>query len=133
MRNVIRFAHRRTHSPPGFTLIELLVVIAIIAILAALLLPSLAKAKQKAQGIMCMNNHKQLLLAWRMYVDDNRDTLPFASEDERNPATYASTWVTGTLDYSPANQSNWNPDKDIKKSPLWPYCGNNLGIWKWPE
>ena len=56
-------------------MIELLVVIAIIAILAAMILPALAKAKQKAQGIYCMNNTKQLMLAWQMYLHDNNDNI----------------------------------------------------------
>src|SRR6266567_4154083 len=63
-------AKRERH---GFTLIELLVVIAIIAILAGLLLPALAKAKTKAQGIFCMSNLKQLQIVWHLYANDNND------------------------------------------------------------
>ena len=116
---------------PGFTLIELLVVIAIIAILAAMLLPTLAKAKTKAQGIMCVNNHRQLMLAWRMYCEDNRDVLLYATADPGGrKAPYS--WVQGVLDFNPGNPSNWDIEQDIKKSPMWKYCGNAAGIWRCP-
>ncbi len=91
----------RRHS--GFTLIELLVVIAIIAILAALLLPALARARQKATNIHCMNNGRQLMLAWRMYADDNNDVLA-ANDYPYTTGFIASAnkdklanWVVGTM------------------------------------
>jgi len=124
--------NKRWDTSSGFTLIELLVVIAIIAILAAMLLPALTKAKEKAQGISCMNNHRQLSLAWRMYNDDNQDRILYASVDPANPQTKFATWVTGQIDNDPNNHSNWDPAMDIYNSPLWPYCGKSLGIWRCP-
>lgn len=122
----------RKNLAQGFTLIELLVVLAIIAILAALLLPALAKGKQKAQGLQCLSNHRQLTLAWKMYTDDNRDLLLYASRSWDHPESDPYAWVLGDLDFNPGNPSNWDPNVNIKKSPLWPYCGNSVGIWKCP-
>ncbi len=115
----------------AFTLIELLVVIAIIAILAAMLLPALARAKCRSHGIGCMNNTRQLTLAWRMYAEDNRDILPFAYATDPLVAPYV--WVPGYLDdANPSAADNWNLDITVKKSILWPYCGNSAGIWHCP-
>src|SRR5262245_57734648 len=129
---LFRARPHKTSPPPGkgFTLIELLVVIAIIAILAAMILPALGKAKQKALGIQCLSNHRQLTLAWLMYTQDAVYKLPFSASNNPNDDPYA--WVKGVLDFDGANRSNWDVQQDIKKSPLWSYCGNSPGIFKCP-
>src|SRR2546430_17593642 len=88
-----RFNPSPEGKPKAFTLIELLVVIAIIAILAALIRPALAKTKTKAQGIYCMNNGKQLILAIHLYAGDNNDLLPPNPDDGNSLPGY--NWCPG--------------------------------------
>jgi prepilin-type N-terminal cleavage/methylation domain-containing protein/prepilin-type processing-associated H-X9-DG protein len=140
-------------NPPkkasGFTLIELLVVIAIIAILAGMLLPALAKAKTKAQGIMCMNNSNQLMKGWHMFSTDNNEEIlgaihgGMANSDTPTPVDQMRAngqlvypWAQGWQDWGGNLLSRQNTNLqeiiDPKYSSMAPYIAGNKGVFKCP-
>ena len=123
------FAKRR--QPAGFTLIELLVVIAIIAILAALLLPSLSRARERAQAISCLDNTRQLGLACQLYTDDHDGFLPYNLwMNALSPRTNIN-WVNNVMTWGVPDPDNTNTTT-ITDASLGPYIGGQTGIFHCP-
>jgi len=119
----------------GFTLIELLVVIALIAILAAILMPVLSKAKARAQGIGCLNNNRQLALAWLLYADDHTDRLAYNLGGDASRKTVAVrtnlNWVNGIMDWS-LSEDNTNTAM-ITEAALGSYANKSVNIYRCPS
>src|ERR1035441_1833898 len=117
-------------SRRAFTLIELLVVIAIIAILAAMLMPVLSRAKQRAQGASCLNNGKQFMLAMHLYAGENNDFYPPNPDDGNTDAGY--NWCGGQAGIGQPDE--FNPDilLDPTRSLLIKNLGRDAKVFKCP-
>jgi len=115
----------------GFTLIELLVVISIIGVLSALLLPVLSRAKQKAQGSLCLNDGKQLMFAMHLYVDDNNDFFPPNPDDGNTDSGY--NWCPGSAGIG--GPQEFNPDVllDPERSLLIGYLSKSAALFRCPS
>jgi prepilin-type N-terminal cleavage/methylation domain-containing protein len=122
----------------AFTLIELLTVIAIIAILAALLLPSLSRAKGRAKEVVCLNNLKQLAVAWTMYCDDNNGRLPSCVPYHAGISENTNAWVLGNAETEPQELAYGEVDAGVSdatnaacitRGTLFPYT-RSAGIYR---
>ncbi|MBN9688763.1 MAG: prepilin-type N-terminal cleavage/methylation domain-containing protein [Verrucomicrobia bacterium] len=129
-----RLNHRARRVRQAFTLIELLVVIGIIAVLASLLLPAASRARARAQGITCLNHHRQLMLATFLYVADERDALPYnLGEDETMHEVSAGRFINWT-----SSLLSWELEPDNTNSALLtrggigPYVNANATIYRCP-
>ena len=119
-----------SHRQGGFTLLELLVVIAIIAILAALLLPALSSAKQRAQGILCLSNGHQMMTAVHLYAADHNDFFPPNPDDGNTDPGY--NWCSGEAGIGQPQEFDPDVLADPTRSLLIHYLGGNVKLFRCP-
>ena len=122
--------HPGTVARSGFTLIELLVVIAIIAILAAMLLPAISQAKQRAQGSLCLNSGKQMMLAMIIYTSDFEDMFPPNPDDGNTIPGY--NWCSGNAGIGGPEEFNPDVIQDPARSLLIKYLSGNVNLFRCP-
>lgn len=122
---------RHARSGRGFTLVELLVVMAVIAILAAILLPALSQARARAQAIVCLNNTRQLGLAWQVYATEHSDGLPYnlgmAGTSLRTPLNWVNNVMTWDLSSDNTNRAT------LTHASLGPFVSGNTSVYHCPS
>ena len=118
----------------AFTLMELLAVLSLMFVASCLLTTALAWSRPDAQVAQCLNNARELTVAWRMYAEDSLDRIVYASDDGKGAANPLNqfAWTQTHLDLSQQNRVNWDPAL-AAQTPLWNYCGRNLATWKCPS
>jgi prepilin-type N-terminal cleavage/methylation domain-containing protein/prepilin-type processing-associated H-X9-DG protein len=129
--NLSLFSKKPPAAASGFTLVELLTVIAIIALLAALLLPALSRARERARAIICLNNTKQLGLAWQMYAGDNDERLPYNLGMTGSSFRTDLNWVNNVMTWD-LSSDNTNL-ATLTGASLGPFVSGNTSVYRCPS
>jgi prepilin-type N-terminal cleavage/methylation domain-containing protein len=130
-RNIRKLPRARGARADGFTLIEVLLVIAIIAALAAILLPALSKARERGQAMVCLNNTRQLEMAWQLYADDHEGLLPYNLGMNGSSFRTNINWVNNVMTWD-LSSDNTNT-ATITEASLGPYVSGATGIYRCPS
>ncbi|HTI99409.1 MAG TPA: hypothetical protein VL527_11050 [Dongiaceae bacterium] len=116
----------------AFTLVELMMMCALVGLGAMLLVPALAQSRMDSMMLTCMNNQRQLVRAWQLYATDFNEILVAANANTVD-GLGRPAWMTGSLDFTGSNPSNYNTNQDIVNSPLWPYTSRKAGVFSCPS